>query len=59
MTPHSQSLDLHRLLLGPCEPQPVRPNKDLPISTCFLMRVQGLPPKRARKWVELAGGGGL
>lgn len=43
--PSSLSPDLHRLVPGPSQPQPVHPTKDLPISTCFLMRVQGLPPQ--------------
>ena len=55
-TPNSLSPDLHRLFPGPSQPQPVHPTKDLPTSTCFLMRVQGLPPQEGPEegwsWLE-------
>ena len=55
-TPNSLSPDLHRLFPGPSQPQPVHPTKDLPTATCFLMRVQGLPPQEGPEegwsWLE-------
>ena len=59
LTP-TPSPDRHRLFPGPLSATARPPHKDLPTSTCFLMRVQGLPPQKGPgSGVGLAGGGGL